>query len=346
MPENIKENVLGKETSPSSIMQIALGFRASKTLLAAADLGIFTHLARKSMNAEELRKATGIHERSALDFFDALVALRILERQHGVYKNSLEADIFLDKAKDSYIGGLLEVANQHIYKQWDALTDALKTGKMQSELEQEHKDLFDRIYTDPKKLEQFLQSMTGLSLHVADTIASKFNWKKYKTFADIGCAQGASPRMIATMHPHLKGIGFDLPVVGPFFKQYMTKHGLADRVTFQSGSFFDEPLPKADVIVMGHILHDWNLDIKKMLITKAYDALPTGGAIIVYEMLIDDDRSQNVAGLLMSLNMLIATQGGFDYTGADCQKWLKEAGFKETYTEHLIGPHSMVVGLK
>ena len=97
---------------------------------------------------------------------------------------------------------------------------------------------------------------------------------------------------------------------------------------------------------MGHILHDWDLDVKRMLIRKAYDAIPEGGALLVYESIIDDDRSQNAFGLLMSLNMLIETPGGFDYTGADCIGWMKEAGFRDARVEHLVGPESMVIGFK
>ena len=121
---------------------------------------------------------------------------------------------------------------------------------------------------------------------------------------------------------------------------------MSDRLKFHSGSFFTDPLPTADVLVMGHILHDWNLDEKEMLLRKAYDALPANGALIVYEALIDDDRRKNAFGLLMSLNMLIETPGGFDYTGADCQAWMREVGFRETRVEHLLGPDSMVVGIK
>ena len=97
---------------------------------------------------------------------------------------------------------------------------------------------------------------------------------------------------------------------------------------------------------MGHILHDWDLNEKKMLLRKAHEALNTGGAVVVYESIIDDDRSKNAFGLLMSLNMLIETPGGFDYTGRDCIGWMKEAGFREARVEHLVGPESMVIGIK
>ncbi len=162
----------------------------------------------------------------------------------------------------------------------------------------------------------------------------------------MGTAQGAAAAQIALAHAHLSGTGFDLPEVEPIFEEYVREMGLNERLRFAAGNFFENPLPKVDVIVMGHILHDWDLETKRMLIGKAYEALPKGGAFIVYEAIIDDDRRKNAFGLMSSLNMLIETYGGFDYTGADCMGWMRDAGFGQTRVEHLAGPDSMVVGIK
>jgi len=188
--------------------------------------------------------------------------------------------------------------------------------------------------------------MTGISRGANMAIARQVPWADYRTYVDVGTAQGDLAAQIALANPHLAGQGFDLPEVGPIFTEYVTGLGLAGRLTFKAGSFFTDPLPKADVVLMGHILHDWDLPTKKMLIKKAFDAVSSGGALIVYESIIDDDRSKNAFGLLMSLNMLIETPGGFDYTGADCSSWMKEAGFSSTRVESLVGPDSMVVGIK
>ena len=186
----------------------------------------------------------------------------------------------------------------------------------------------------------------GISRATARAISAKFPWAQYRTFVDVGTAQGDTAAQIALAHAHLTGAGFDLPEVAPVFEDYAASLGLSSRLKFVPGSFFDDSLPSADVVVMGHILHDWNLDVKRMLIRKAYEAIPAGGAFIVFEAIIDDDRSKNAFGLMMSLNMLIQTSGGFDFTGADCQGWMKDAGFRETRAEHLVGPDSMVIGIK
>ena len=331
--------------SPDHILQTGLAFWASKALLSAVEMEVFTELARGPESLESLTGRLGLHPRGSRDFLDALVALGFLEREDGHYSNTPSTDLFLDKHKPSYIGGMLEMANKRLYPQWARLTVALRTGERQSE-EQGEEDLFAALYADPARLKGFLKAMTGISRGANLAIAANFPWSKYKTVADCGTAQGDLIVQVALKNPHLTGIGFDLPEVAPIFEEYVEQNGLSSRLRFHPGSFFTDPLPTVDVIMMGHILHDWSLDEKKMLIRKAYEALPEGGAFIAYDCIIDDDRRKNAFGLLMSLNMLVETPAGFDYTGADCIGWMKEAGFRETRVEHLVGPDSMVIGIK
>jgi O-methyltransferase domain/Dimerisation domain len=332
--------------NPEKILQTGLAFWPSKTLLSAIEMGVFTELAHGPEAYEPLRGRLGLHQRSARDFFDALVALGFLRREGDRYANTPETDLFLDRKKPSYIGGILEMCNERLYGFWGDLTEALRTGLPQNEIKSGGPGLFESLYADPARLKLFLGAMTGLSRGANLAIARNFPWKDYKTFADIGTAQGDLAVQVALANPHLWGHGFDLPEVAPIFEEYVQALGLADRLSFFPGDFFKEELPKTDVVMMGHILHDWDLPTKRMLIRKAYDALPSGGALIVYESIIDDDRSKNAFGLMMSLNMLIETPGGFDYTGTDCCGWMKEAGFSSSGVEPLVGPDSMVVGIK
>jgi hypothetical protein len=331
--------------SPEGIMQLGWGFRGSKVLLSAVELDLFTELAAVPLDGETLRRRLRLHERGARDFFDALVALGMLRRCSGLYANTPETGFYLDCNKPSYIGGLLRLANATIYPNWRNLTEALRTGKPQNGVG-EGEDLFDMLYSDPAAAVGFAEAMTGASLPSAWALARRFPWDEYKTFIDIGAAEGALPVTIAQAHPHLSGGGFDLPRVRPIFEAYVGRQGLADRLRFHSGDFFKDPLPSADVLVLGQILHDWNLEAKRQLLAKAYAALPEQGALIVYDQMIDDDRRQNTAALLTSLSMLVATQGGFDYTVAECTDWMREAGFARIRHEHLSGPFSMMVGTK
>jgi precorrin-6B methylase 2 len=337
---------MNNDLTPENILKTGMAFWPAKTLLSAVELGVFTELAHGTLNLESLSERIGLNSRGARDFLDALVALGFLQRDGDQYGNTPETELFLDRSKPSYIGGILEMANRRLYPFWNNLTEALRTGKPQNEIKTGEEDLFGKLYADPVGLKEFLSAMTGVSHAANMIIARAFPWRDYQTFVDVGTAQGDLAVQIALANPHLRGIGFDRQEVRPVFEQYTQVTGVADRVSFVAGDFFKVELPKADVVLMGHILHDWDLPTKKMLIQKAFDALPAGGAFIVYESLIDDDRSQNAFGLMMSLNMLIETPGGFDFTGADCIAWMKEAGFSTMRIEPLVGADSMVIGIK
>jgi hypothetical protein len=331
--------------SPDAIMQIAFGFAASKTLFCAVELGVFTQLDQGAATAGELQERVKLHPRAVADFLDTLVSMQLLERTDGLYFNTPMAAQFLVRGRREYIGGILEMANRRLYPFWGSLTEALQTGERQNETKHGG-DIFAELYADPARLRGFLEAMSALSAPAAASIARQFRWQDFASVVDVGAAQGCVPVELAAAHPHLRTYGFDLPAVRPIFEEYVAEHGLSDRVGFIPGDFFAERLPKADVLVMGHILHDWGIDDKRRLLRKAYDALPKGGALIVYERLIDDDRRVNTAGLLMSLNMLIETPAGFDFTGADCREWMRLSGFRESYVEALTGGDSMIVGWK
>jgi hypothetical protein len=327
-------------------MQVGLGFWASKTLLSAVEMELFTEHARHPEDAETLRERLGLHPRSALDFLDSLVALGFLERREATYSNTPATDLFLDKRKPSYLGGVLEMANHRLYGFWGNLTEALRNGQVQNEAKSGDTPFFEAIYADPLRLKQFLAAMTGISHGANLAIATRFPWHDHATFGDIGTAQGDLAVQIALANPHLTGVGFDLPEVAPAFEDYVDQNGLQGRLRFVARDFFADNLPTVDVLTMGHILHDWNLDEKRTLIGKAYEALPDGGALIVYDSIIDDDRSENAFGLLMSLNMLIEYGGRLRLHGRGRMGWMNEAGFTTTRAEHLIGPDSMVIAIK
>ncbi|MGW1198163.1 methyltransferase [Streptomyces sp. NPDC002536] len=327
------------------IVEISLGFQASQVLFTAVRSGLFTTLAERPLPGEELRTRLGLHPRSARDFFDALVALGLLERHDGSYANTPATARHLVRGEDGYLGGFIEMLDARLYGYWGALGEGLRTGEPQNEIK-DGGDFFATLYEDPERVAVFQQAMTGLSLRSAHALAETVDWSGHRTVADIGCAEGGLLRHLLQRHPHLRGTGFDLPACRAAFEEQARTSGLAGRLAFADGDFFTDPLPRADVLVFGHILHDWDLPTKRMLLRKAHEALPEGGRVIVYEMLIDDDRRENLAGLLMSLNMLIETRGGFDYTGADCRGWLAEAGFRDSRVEHLAGAESMVIAGK
>jgi precorrin-6B methylase 2 len=341
----VSKSVNPATLSMDHIWQLGFGFWSSKTLLSAVELGVFTALADGPLDAEQLTVKLGISRRSAHDFFDVLVSLHLLNRDEGKYSNTPETDHFLDRNKPGYIGGILEMCSVRLFGFWASLTEGLRTGKPQSEA-RNGQSIYDMVYSQPALVEPFVSSMTGYSQGTAMALATKFPWQNYRSYVDIGTAQGAIPVQIAMAHPHLSGIGFDLQPVRDAFERYIARHGVADRITFHAGDFFADPMPSADVLIMGHILHNWALDERKTLLKRAYDVLPRDGALIVYESLIDDDRRTHTIGLLQALNMMIETEHGSNFTGAECRSWMLEAGFRDTLMEHLNGVDWMVVAYK
>src|SRR3954469_10109911 len=335
---------------PTHTMQVGMGFWASKTVLSAVELGVFTELGADAMTGPELAARLGLHPRAVDDFLDALVALGFLERDgdgaDGRYRNTAESAAFLDRASPTYIGGILEMAKARLYRFWGDLTEALRTGQPQNEVKHTGRPMFDELYRDPARLEQFMHAMQGVSLGNFHALAEKFDFGRYTTVCDVGGATGQLSSILAGRHPHLRCTSYDLPVVAPIAEQAIAAAGLTDRVDVASGDFFAEPLPSADVITMGMILHDWDLERKMELIRSAYDALPEGGAFIVIENLIDDARRENAFGLMMSLNMLIEFGDAFDFTGSDFAGWCEEAGFRDVEVLPLTGPASAGIAFK
>jgi hypothetical protein len=324
------------------ILELGHAYRACRTLLSAVELGVFTTLADGPLDRETLRQRVGIDARGARDFLDALVALGVLLRDDNErYGNSLEADLYLDRKKVTYVGSLLERFSTWDYGVWNLLTAALQTGRPQYS-----KSNDSPLYADAISHDLFARGMTVRTLPVANALARRFPWKEYRTVIDIGTAQGCLPVQIAQVHAHICGGGFDLPPFASTFESYVQQHGLANRLRFHSGDFFCDPLPAADVLVLGRVLHNFDLPTKKMLLKKAYEALSTGGALVVYERLIDDERRVNATALLSSLQMLLGSSGGFDFTGADCIGWMENTGFKDIRIEPLTKDQSMVVGIK
>lgn len=338
------------QISPSKIIQVGMGFWASKTLLTAVNMELFTHLAQGGLTGEEVKTKLNLHNRGLYDFLDTLVALGFLNRsglkETAFYTNTAETDLFLDKNKPSYVGGILEMSNNRLYPFWNNLEEGLKTGQPQNETKTGGAPIFEALYADPQKLREFLKAMGGIQMGNFMMLSQTFDFSPYKTHCDLGGAGGHLATQIAVNNPHMQCISFDLPPVEPIANELVKAMGLENRVSIQSGDFLTANIPHADVITMGNILHDWGTEDKKRLIKKAYDALPKGGALVVIENIIDDNRNTNAFGLMMSLNMLIETPEGFDFSLADFNGWAKDIGFSQTSITPLTGPSSAIIAIK
>jgi 2-polyprenyl-3-methyl-5-hydroxy-6-metoxy-1,4-benzoquinol methylase len=336
--------------NPSKILETGFGFWPSKVLLTAVELGVFTYLGDRTLTAESLRQFLRLHPRGVFDFLDTLVALGFLERDgdgpRGRYRNTPDTAKFLDKSQPTYVGGMLEMLNARLFGFWNDLGPALRTGQPQNEIKHSGSSLFETMYADPAALERFMSAMHAISGPNFQALAEKFDFSRYETLCDVGGATGLLSTTVAQKHRHLKCLSFDLPQVKVIAERRIAQTPAAARVRAVAGDFLTQSLPCADVITMGMILHDWNLEKKKHLIRRAWDALPPGGAFIAVENLIDDARRENAFGLMMSLNMLLEFGDAFDFTGEDFRGWCREAGFRRFEVLHLAGPCSAAIAYK
>lgn len=331
-------------------MRIASGYGVSKALLSAVGLGLYTRLADGPLTLDEIMSEFGLLRRPAMDFLDLLVSVDLLARDGdgagARYRNTDATAAFLDRNKPGYIGGIIELWDRRNYRFWADITEAFKTGKAQNETKHSDGSFFETLYADPARLEAFMAAMNGSSIRNFETLARRFPFADYRTLTDVGGADALLSRSVASAHPHLRCTSFDLPVVTEIAVRKIAAAGLSERIEAVAGDFFADPLPEADVITMGMILHDWNLERKKLLIQKAYDALPEGGAFVAIEALIDDARRSNTFALFMSLTMLMEFGDAFDFTGAEFISWCREAGFDRFEFIPLEGPSSAAVAYK
>ena len=338
--------------TPENIMKTGTAFWASKVLLSAVRFQIFTLLAQeKSISAMELKARLGLQcsDRHIYDFLDALSSMGFLQREglleSARYANSPDTDLFLDQQKPSYIGGMLEMLNNRLYPFWGNLEEGLKTGNPQNEAKN-GVDLFKELYADPAKLKEFVHAMSGVQMGNFMAFSQSFDFSNSKTLVDVGGSSGLLSLLVAKHQPHMTCTSWDLPQVAPIANETIAQFGLQERVKVASGDFFKDDFPSGDIVVMGNILHDWEEEVKIMLMEKAFAALPEGGIFVAIENVVDPDRIKNTFSLLMSLNMLIETGTGFEYTLAEFTDWAKQIGFKSADLMPLAGPTSAAIAYK
>ena len=347
LQSRIMGSVLRRFADPQKLLELGMSFWSSRVVLTAVVLGLFSELAKGPLSAPELMNQLGWHHRATAPFLDSLVGMRLLRRDKvGRYSNSRQSALFLDKARLSYIGGLMELSSKRLYELWSGMENLLRTGRPEAREERDGKDFFSSLYVDPNALADFLTGMTGISTGEAIVIAARFPWKRFRTFLDVGAAQGALAVRVALTHPHLTGAGFDLPAVGSIFAENVASFGLGNRLSFIPGDMNVGPLPRADVICFGHVLHGYGEPKRRELIAKAYAAVPPGGALLIYDAMVTPDSRYNYMSQLSSLNIMFETRDGFEATLGQCALWLRDCGFVGITSRHVIGPTSMVFGYK
>jgi 8-O-methyltransferase len=328
------------------LLELSTAFWGAKTLLTAVELKLFTALADGPAGTAQICARLGLNGRAVEEFLDALATQGMLERTAEGYANSPAADAYLVEGRPNYLGGWMRMTSRRLYEAWSKLADGLKTGEPQLTGPMSD-NFFPNLYQDLDALRNFIAGMDSLTNLIGPDLAGAFDWGAVESFIDIGGARGNLASAIAGAHPHLKGAVFDLPHLKPLFEELTSERGVADRLSFHSGDFFADPLPEADVLIFGHILHDWNDEQRRHLMAKAFEAVRPGGAVLVYDRMIDDAASARTLSLLGSVNLLLVTPGGSEYPIAHGRRLLEEAGFVRTASVPLLeDTETVVIGRK
>ncbi|MFI9100414.1 methyltransferase [Streptomyces fildesensis] len=330
-------------STAAGILRLGNAFCDAKALLTAVELDLFTQLAQApggKATADEVKELLSLHGRGLSDFLDLLVALEVLERADGgAYRNSSGTARHLVRGGDAYIGGFLLRSSRNLYPAWGRLEEALRTGKQQSGSD------FEEVTKNQAILRQFVGSMDAFTNVLGAELVKAFDWSGFTSVLDVGGARGNLCSQIVRAQPHLAGHVFDLPAMAPLAAELATELGLTGKVEFHGGSFFDDPLPQAEVVVLGHVLHDWDPSQRSYLVHKAFDAVLPGGALLVYDRMLDDEP-EHAENLVISLDMLLVTDGGSEYPAAEITGYAEHAGFTGIEVTPLSDYDTLIVARK
>ncbi|GAA2102480.1 methyltransferase [Actinomadura alba] len=338
---------------PAKIYRLSTAFWHSKVILSASDLGVFAQLGEGPATAGELADKLGVQSSAFPVFLDALVAMDLLERDGDRYRNSAEADYYLVPDKRYYMGTYLGFVDRFMRPTWEGLSEVLRTGKpqiphppQQDAPEGEGAEFFEQTYADPNLQRMFIEAQDALSSEIAWELSRQIDWSRWTKIVDLGGARGNVAGILLQAHPHLTGTVFDMPPLEPLFAEHMARLGVQDRARYQGGDWFDDPLPEGEALLCGHALHNWTAEQRRTVISKAFDAVRPGGAFMVYDLMMDEERSR-LNPLLLSLAMTLSV-GGSGYLGSECREWMREAGFVDIVAVPLkdYDGHTVVIGRK
>lgn len=328
----------------AAVKRLANGFCHAKLLLAANELGLFADLDRQGPSTEaEIVARLCLNGRGARDLLHGLVLLGLLDLRDGRYSNSPAASAALIPGAAEYVGGFLGRADHMLYPAWQNLARALTSGKPEARGAGPH--AFGAMLEDQRQREQFMAMMDSASGPLAGHLAEAFDWGAYQHVVDIGGCRGNLAGQLVRRHPGLTATVFDLPQMATPFADHAVRLGVTGRVVFQAGDFFADPLPSADVLILGHVLHDWSVAQRRFLVSKAYEAVNPGGAVLIYDAMLSDAPT-DLARILVSLNMLLVTEGGSEYTVSEGSQWLAEAGCADISERPLGHTDTLLIGHK
>ena len=334
------------QPDPAPIVDLIDAFRRSKIMFTAVSLGIFDRLADGPVDVQNLAQATGANAGALERLLDACAGLDLLRKEAGRYSNQPAADAYLRRASPTTFVGYVMYSHRALYPLWGNLEGAVREGTHRWEQTFGAKGpIFDHFFQSEEAKRDFLEGMNGFGLLSSPRVVEAFDLGKFNRLADLGGATGHLTIAACRRYQNLRAAVFDLPAVVEVTREYVQRAGLMDRIDLIAGDFFKDPLPEADLFSLGRIVHDWSEEKIRKLLKKIYDRLPRGGALLIAERLLNEDKTGPIGALTQSLSMLVCTEGK-ERTLAEYAALLHEAGFSGVQGHKTGAPLDAVLATK
>jgi acetylserotonin O-methyltransferase len=303
-------------TDPAPILDLIEAFRRSKTMFAAVSLGIFDGARPQGAAMNRL--------------LEACVALGLLEKRGGDFVNTPIAEEYLRRSSPHTLAGYIRYSNSALYPLWAHLEDAVIEGSDRwSQTFGVSGGLFSHFFKTEESKRDFLNGMHGFGMLSSPAVVAAFDLSRFHRLVDLGGGTGHLALAAKSRYPNLNVTLFDLPETIEVARDY------APEVERIAGDFFVDELPPADLYAVGRILHDWSEEKIRRLLNRIYAALAPGGALLIAERILHEDRRGPVATHMQSLNMLVCTEGR-ERTLNEYSALLRDAGF-ERIEGHITG---------
>lgn len=334
------------QPDPTPVLEALDGFRRSKAMFAALELGVFERLQRGPAPAATLSHDLNLHPDAAERLLDACVGSGLLDKKDGRYSNNATASTYLVRSSPQALVGYIDYSNRVGYKMWGDLETAIRKGIHLWETTYGLKgDIFAHFFKTDESKRTFLMGMHGMGMLSSPRVVEMFDLSRFKHLVDLGGATGHLTIEAVRRYPQLKGTIFDLAPVVVVAREFIDRSPDKARLDTVAGDFFKDPLPEADLFALGRILHDWSVDKIKVLLKKICERLPSGGGLLIAERLLNEDKTGPLKGQLQSLNMLVCTEGK-ERNAAEYRALLLEAGFADVQAKETGSVVDAVLALK
>lgn len=314
---------------PAPIVDLIEAFRRSKTMFTAVSMGVFDLLETGALPADQIAARTNSSSEGMERLLEACVSLGLLAAANGMFRNTELAGTYLRRSSPHSLAGYIVYSDLALYPMWAHLEDAVREASPRWEQTfGGSATIFEHFFSTPEKMRAFLMGMHGFGVTTSPRVVRAFDLSRFHTLADLGGATGHLAIAAVEAWPKLRAVVFDLPKVIPFSQEQIAASHATGRIQTAAGDFFSDELPAADLFALGRILHDWPEEKIRLLLARIYRSLPRGGALLIAEKLLDEDRAGPVSAHMQSLSMLVCTEGK-ERSLEEYRELLTAAGFSQ-----------------